>query len=250
MQLAFICPLSYLSLVLSLPLLVPSIPRSPYINMYTLYHALEHHHSPPEITSPLSLSYSPYTFHYLHYLSDMRLICGSFVECVTQVTRLLVLFSFFPISTYSFHYSCFSHWTPSLSSSQLSLPAFSSSRTFPLSFTCLSFFVTLTKSSANARLIHSPSFSSTFTLFLILAYISSIFRTGHSLIPLSLSHSPKNFLCVYLANRRPDVYKQCIQGDSRSPFVRNFLISQNRINVKIGSRLQSIALSSNKIFSK
>jgi hypothetical protein len=28
-----------------------------------------------------------------------------------------------------------------------------------------------------------------------------------------------------------------IQGDSRSPFVGNFLISQNRINMKIGSRL-------------
>jgi hypothetical protein len=28
-----------------------------------------------------------------------------------------------------------------------------------------------------------------------------------------------------------------VQGDSRSPFVRNFLISQNRINMKIGNRL-------------
>jgi hypothetical protein len=28
-----------------------------------------------------------------------------------------------------------------------------------------------------------------------------------------------------------------IQSDSRSPFVRNFLISQNRMNMKIGSRL-------------
>jgi hypothetical protein len=29
----------------------------------------------------------------------------------------------------------------------------------------------------------------------------------------------------------------CIQGDSRSPFVGSFLISQNRVNVKVGSRL-------------
>jgi hypothetical protein len=36
---------------------------------------------------------------------------------------------------------------------------------------------------------HSPSFSPTFTLFLVLAYISSTFRTSHSLIPLSLIHS-------------------------------------------------------------
>jgi hypothetical protein len=27
----------------------------------------------------------------------------------------------------------------------------------------------------------------------------------------------------------------CIQADSRSPFIRNFLISQNHINMKIGS---------------
>jgi hypothetical protein len=37
-----------------------------------------------------------------------------------------------------------------------------------------------------------------------------------------------------------NVYNNCIQGDSRSPFVRNFLISQNRINMKIGSRLSSL----------
>jgi hypothetical protein len=29
--------------------------------------------------------------------------------------------------------------------------------------------------------------------------------------------------------------KYSIQADSRSPFIRNFLISQNRINMKIGS---------------
>jgi hypothetical protein len=40
-----------------------------------------------------------------------------------------------------------------------------------------------------------------------------------------------------------------MQGDSRSPFVRNFLISQNRItNMKIGCRLYSMAPSENQIF--
>jgi hypothetical protein len=76
----------------------------PRISARTLYHALEHHHSPPEITSPLSLSYSPHRFHYLvclpHYLSDVCLIRGSFIECVAQVFVFL------------------------FSSSQYSLPAF------------------------------------------------------------------------------------------------------------------------------
>jgi hypothetical protein len=31
-----------------------------------------------------------------------------------------------------------------------------------------------------------------------------------------------------------------IQSDSRRPFVKNFLISQNRINIKIGSLLHNI----------
>jgi hypothetical protein len=47
-----------------------------------------------------------------------------------------------------------------------------------------------------------------------------------------------------------NVCNNCVQGDSRSPFVRNFQISQSCINTKIGSRLSSTAPSSNKIFSK
>jgi hypothetical protein len=86
---------------------------APYINI--LYHALEHHHPPPEITSPLSLSYSPHTSHYLvclpHYLSDVCLIRDSFIECIAQVCICLSLF-------------VFSIFTSS----------FSSSRTFPSSF--------------------------------------------------------------------------------------------------------------------
>jgi hypothetical protein len=82
-NLAFLCPflapLSNIFLALSLPSPVPSIPRSlPPVHQYTL----KHHHSPPEVTSPLSVSYSPNTSHYLiclpHYLSDMCLIRGSF----------------------------------------------------------------------------------------------------------------------------------------------------------------------------
>jgi hypothetical protein len=41
-----------------------------------------------------------------------------------------------------------------------------------------------------------------------------------------------------------------IQADSRSPFIRKFLISENHINLKIGSSLQSTTPSSNEIFSK
>jgi hypothetical protein len=33
-----------------------------------------------------------------------------------------------------------------------------------------------------------------------------------------------------------------IQGDSRSPFVRNFLISQNHINMKIRSQLLQVQI--------
>jgi hypothetical protein len=37
------------------------------ILQYSLYHAHKHHHSPPEITSPLSFFYSPNTSHYVPY---------------------------------------------------------------------------------------------------------------------------------------------------------------------------------------
>jgi hypothetical protein len=90
-------PLSCLSVSLSLSLSSISIPRFlPRI----LYHALEHHQSPPEITSPLSLSYSPNTSHnlicFLYYLSDICLIHGSFRECITQLFELVYLFCFLP----------------------------------------------------------------------------------------------------------------------------------------------------------
>jgi hypothetical protein len=58
--LVFLCPLlapiSNISLALSSPPLVPSIPRSllrTSTRSLSLYHALEHHHSPPELTSLL-----------------------------------------------------------------------------------------------------------------------------------------------------------------------------------------------------
>jgi hypothetical protein len=64
---------------------------------YTFYHALKHHHSLLEIISSPSLSYSSSTSHYLfcfpHYLSDVCLIRGSFVELV-----YLFYFPFFPIT--------------------------------------------------------------------------------------------------------------------------------------------------------
>jgi hypothetical protein len=56
----------------------------------------------PEITSLLSLSYSPNTSHCLicfpQYLSDICRICGSFIECVTQNPSMyLFYFPFFPV---------------------------------------------------------------------------------------------------------------------------------------------------------
>jgi hypothetical protein len=74
---------------------IPSLPRT---SIYSLYHALKHHHSPPEITYPLSLSYFPYTSHYLvcvpHYLSHVCLVRDSFVEGVAQVHELTHSFYF------------------------------------------------------------------------------------------------------------------------------------------------------------
>jgi hypothetical protein len=71
----------YLLFFLPLPDLCP-------VHQYTL----KHHHSLPEITFPLSLSYSPHTCCFPHYLPDMCLIRGSFVECVGQVFDLFYLF--------------------------------------------------------------------------------------------------------------------------------------------------------------
>jgi hypothetical protein len=49
---------------------------------------------------------------------------------------------------------------------------------------------------------YSPSFSPTFTLFFVLAYVSSICRTSHSLIPLYLIRL-KYFLSIYLPCQTP-----------------------------------------------
>jgi hypothetical protein len=70
---------------------------------HALYHALEHRHSPPELISPLSLSYSPNTSNYLvrlpRYFSHVRLGRGSLVEGVAQVLELAQSFylTFFPL---------------------------------------------------------------------------------------------------------------------------------------------------------
>jgi hypothetical protein len=44
-------------------------------------------------------------------------------------------------------------------------------------------------------------------------------------------------VCEQHYNHCAFVQYATVQGDSRSPFVRNFLISQNRINMKIRRRL-------------
>jgi hypothetical protein len=54
---------------------------------------------------------------------------------------------------------------------------------------------------------HSPSFSPTFALFFVFAYISSIFRSSHSVILVSLSLSyTQTFLSVYLVKRCFDLH--------------------------------------------
>jgi hypothetical protein len=101
-NLAFLCPLlaliSNILLALSLPPLVPSIARSLPCTSAALYHALQHHHSPPEITSSLSLSDSPHT----PPTTLFAFLTISFVEGVAQVLELAHSFCFFFISVSAF----------------------------------------------------------------------------------------------------------------------------------------------------
>jgi hypothetical protein len=170
----------YLFLFLSSPDFCP-------VHQYTLYHILKDHHSPPEITYPLSLSYSLNTSHYLicfpHYLSDMCLIRGSFIECVIQVLELVYLFCFssFPVPLILFtllHSLIYHHHFRLLN---IHFHLFLAHILFQAlhHFFHFSFFVVSNQ---------SPSFFPIFPLFFVLACISSIFRTSHSLIPLSLPH--------------------------------------------------------------
>jgi hypothetical protein len=107
--LVFLCPLQspspsqiFLLHSLHLLLLLP-FPDLCSIHQHALYHALEHHHSGPELTSLLSPSYSPHASSKLvrfpHYLSHLRLARGSLVEDVAQVLELAHSFylAFFPL---------------------------------------------------------------------------------------------------------------------------------------------------------
>jgi hypothetical protein len=91
--LVFLCSLlapTQIFLLHSLHLLpfLPS-PDLSSVHQHALYHALQHHHSPHELTSLRSLSYSPNASNYLvrlpHYLSHLRLVRHSFY------------FTFFPL---------------------------------------------------------------------------------------------------------------------------------------------------------
>jgi hypothetical protein len=132
------------------------------VHQYALYHALEHHHSPPELTSPLSLSYSPHASNYLvrlpHYLSHLRLVCGSLIKGVSQVLEFahsfyLVFFPLplalltLPLSLVEDHYFRLLniHF-------QLFLPHILSQVLHHFVHLSLSFFATITMSFANARL--------------------------------------------------------------------------------------------------
>jgi hypothetical protein len=83
--------LKYFSCILSPPL-VPFIPRFLLRTSARSLPALEQHHSPPKLTSPLSLSYSPNTSNYLdrfpHYLSHLRIVRGALLEGVAQAPEL------------------------------------------------------------------------------------------------------------------------------------------------------------------
>jgi hypothetical protein len=87
---------------LHLLLFLPSPDLCP-VHQHALYHAAKHHHSSPEVTSPLSLSYSPNTSNYLvrlsHYPSHVCLVRGSLVEGVAQILELALSFyhAFFPL---------------------------------------------------------------------------------------------------------------------------------------------------------
>jgi hypothetical protein len=216
--LALFCPLlppisnTFLTLSPPSPFL-PSSDLSP-VYQYTLYHAPKHHHSPPEITSSLSLSYSPDTSHYLiclpYYLSHVCLVRGSLV--LLSFTFLLSLvehhhfrlahilsqaphpfFHFLLTLCHNYQVVCKrqapnflpTHHTPPgcgfFNISSISATYIVNSRTLS-GEPCLTPFVVSN---------HLPSFSPTFTLFLVLTYISSIFRTSHSLIPLSLSYTQR-----------------------------------------------------------
>jgi hypothetical protein len=147
---------------LYLLLFLPSPDLCP-VHQYTLYHALEHHHSPPEITSPFSPSYSPKTSHCLicfpHYLPDMCLSRGSFVECVTQVFQLISCSFFLPSQFHSFSsFFLFLFLNTIIFVFSTFTSSFSFLRYFPrffiISFISLSLFATITKSFANARVIY------------------------------------------------------------------------------------------------
>jgi hypothetical protein len=199
------------------------------VHQYALYHALKRHHSPPEITSTLSLSYSPHTFHYHvclpHYLSHVCLARGSFVEGVAQAVELILFTlplslvehtpAFFLLHILSQAPHHFFHYSLSLFATItkifLSLPTI----LLPLRLLSLTFGLYLphtyivdnprglSRQSCLTPFVvpnHSPSCSPTFTLFLPyqpFAYSS-----------LSLSHYLKHFLSVYLVKRSPKFYKQ------------------------------------------
>jgi hypothetical protein len=97
--LVFLCSLlapTQIFLLHSLHLLpfLPS-PDLSSLHQHALYHALEHHHSPHELTSLRSLSYSPNASNYLvrlpHYLSHLRLVRHSLVEGVPKYLNPLTL---------------------------------------------------------------------------------------------------------------------------------------------------------------
>jgi hypothetical protein len=79
---SLLAPISnFFLLCLYLLLFLPSSDFYP-VHQYALDHALKHHHSPPEIISPLSLSPIPQTHSTtLFAFLTISLLCGSFIEC-------------------------------------------------------------------------------------------------------------------------------------------------------------------------
>jgi hypothetical protein len=128
---------------------------APHLHQYTLYHALKHHHSPPKITSPLSLSYSPKHPTTLFAFLIISLICALSValSLVTQIFELVYLF-YFPSSQFHTFSSVFLILLLNTIIFVFSI--------FTFSFFCLTYFprfsfisrspfATITKLSTNAR---------------------------------------------------------------------------------------------------
>jgi hypothetical protein len=231
-----LAPISDILQSLQFLLFLPSPDLCP-VHQHTLYHILKHHHYPPEITSPLSLSYSPHfaalsvslvvaqvlelahSFYLPPFLHSLALVPLSFSLVEHYHFRLLnIHFQFFlphilfQAPHHFFHLSLSLFATITKSFANVRLHTFFLPTTTPSACAFLNISSTSATYIVNSRGLsgqlcltvvsnHSPSFFSIFTLFLVLEYISSTFLFSHLLISLCLAHTPKHFFSVHLVKR-------------------------------------------------